>query len=355
MADAQGVHPPLIVCEEVAVTHDDELSVTSATEDVRDRLNEQIAALLRRMPTHEEEHGIHTAEPFVGFCVPDPLVLPLHVGDGRSVNAVVDHRHAIPVSTTHATHLVLEDPRHADQLVGGTAGTPLEIFDAWVSLAHVAIPAALRGVHREDDAFALALQLHDAGSCHPVVAVHDVEATPDRLMAVQSMDKGAAHVACVLDEATCRVVADLVVMNTQDLVVLRVALRTGEDVHLVPCSVQGAGQLRDVGSDSTHSNGVKGLPREHRDLQRLPGHGAVLGVLHSCHEGLALARQAGAGEALHKFLHRPLLIAFLQESFPKTCEAVLTKIEAQTPVRDGSADTREERRIVSDHGGTGLE
>mmetsp|Transcript_26069 Transcript_26069/g.60387 ORF Transcript_26069/g.60387 Transcript_26069/m.60387 type:complete len:331 (-) Transcript_26069:1329-2321(-) len=316
MAYAQGVNSSLIVRQKVAVPDNHELRVSSSPEDVRDRFDEEIAALLCRVPPHEEEHGVHASEALVGFGVANPLILPLHVRNGGRVDAVVDDGHPVPICTANAAHLVFEHPGHTNELVRSPTGTAFEVFDAWMSFAHVPISSPFCGVHREHHSLALSLKLHDTRSSHPVVSVDDVESTPHRLVAIQGVDKGPTHVPGVLYEAARLVVAHLMVVHAQDLVVFWVALRASEDVNLVPGAIQSPSELRHVWGHAAHRNGVKCLPRQHRDLQRLSGHGTVLGRLHGGQQGFVAPSHAASREALQEPLHSPLFVTLLEQPFP---------------------------------------
>mmetsp|Transcript_18053 Transcript_18053/g.49825 ORF Transcript_18053/g.49825 Transcript_18053/m.49825 type:complete len:706 (-) Transcript_18053:1975-4092(-) len=354
---AHGVADPGLVSDafvrslEVAVAYNDELRVPSRLQDHGDGPDQDIAALLSGVPADKEEHGVHGVPALVPFGVARPVVVPLHVDDWPSVDPVVDHGHLAAVSAAGALALLLEYAGDCDELVRGAAGATLNVLDAGVPLTHVAVAAALGGVHGEDALLALPFQLLDRGACKPIVAMHEVEGAPDAFMAVQRMHKGAAHVADVLDHAAVAAVGYLVVVDAQDGVVHGSALRAGKDVHLVPRAVQRGRELRDVRRHAAHGDGVQGLPSEHGDLQGPLADDAVLRRLHACDHGLADARASRPHHGLQELAHHPVLIAPLQE-LPEELgrRAALPEVKAQAPTLDGHAEAWEEGGLIGDRG-----
>mmetsp|Transcript_61305 Transcript_61305/g.109004 ORF Transcript_61305/g.109004 Transcript_61305/m.109004 type:complete len:219 (-) Transcript_61305:1744-2400(-) len=218
------------------------------------------------MSADEEEHRIHRAPAHVRLRVASPLLVPLHVCNGASMDAVVDCVHLASVCVAAAADLLFQHARDANQTVCGTTTRSLNFLDARMSLVHVSVATTLGRVHGKNHLPPFLFELADCWPCQPVMTMDDAEAAPVGLVLLECPHEGAAHVADILNHAGGSVIVDLVVVHAQNLMVHCRPLSSGEDVDLMPSAMQRGRELGHMWCNAAYSNCVQGFPGQHGDL-----------------------------------------------------------------------------------------
>mmetsp|Transcript_126991 Transcript_126991/g.301611 ORF Transcript_126991/g.301611 Transcript_126991/m.301611 type:complete len:270 (-) Transcript_126991:3326-4135(-) len=253
----------------VSISNDHKLGVTPCAQNHGNGLQEQIRTLLDCQAAHEKEHGIHHVEALVALGVARPLILPLHLGNGVCVDAVVDDLNFGSMDLVVVAHLLLQNSRHRNNTLRRMACMPLDSTDscALSSILNVATAASFGGVHGEDNPLVHGGKLDDGWSNQPVVAVDHVKATYLTFDMQEVPHEGGAHVLDLSHKVAVCVEVHLMVDDAHNLVLPRAIVGgSSENVHSVANLVQRSSQLCNVRSNTSSCNGVQGLPREHRNL-----------------------------------------------------------------------------------------
>jgi hypothetical protein len=96
----------------------------------------------------------------------------------------------------------------------------------------------------------------------PVVSMNHIKMMAHVILGLEEvMDKGPAHVVDFLDKVRVQVEGTAMVMDSINPLVPTLSLtHAGENVDLMPFSLQGSSQLGDVNPHTSNGDGVQRLP-----------------------------------------------------------------------------------------------